>query len=267
MSRLARLTVPAIAATAVLGLSAAASADAVRLKAAGSLRPALGEISTLFTERTGIPVEAEFAPSGLLRERIEGGEPADLFASANMAHPRAIAEDRGGTVVPFARNRLCALAQPDIEAIAETLLDRMLEEGIRLGTSTPGADPSGDYAWELFDKAEAVRPGAAERLKEKALTLTGGPDSPEPPPDRSIYGLVMEEDRADLFLTYCTNAVIAAREVPGLQVIQIPETLSVGADYGLIVLNTRAEAQALADLILSDEGQTIMASYGFGAPP
>jgi hypothetical protein len=83
-------------------------------------------------------------------------------------------------VQPFARNTLCALAQEDLEVSRNNLLDVMLREDVRVGTSTPVADPSGDYAFELFDKAEAVRPGAAEALKAKALQLTGGPDSPQP---------------------------------------------------------------------------------------
>jgi molybdate transport system substrate-binding protein len=29
-----------------------------------------------------------------------------------------------------------------------SLLDRMLDSSVKLGTSTPKADPSGDYAWE-----------------------------------------------------------------------------------------------------------------------
>ncbi len=71
-----------------------------------------------------------------------------LFASANMFHPQARAEaGRSGPVALFARNRLCALAQPEVDVTTDTLLDTLLDQGTRLGTSTPKADPSGDYAW------------------------------------------------------------------------------------------------------------------------
>ncbi len=77
----------------------------------------------------------------------------------------------------------------------------------------------------------------------------------------------METGRADLFLTYCTNAVLARREVPELQIVQIPEALSVGADYGLIVLNDAPrEAWQLAFYILSPAGQSVLADFGFDAP-
>lgn len=54
--------------------------------------------------------------------------------------------------------------------------------------------------------------------------------------------------------------------MPALQIIDIPENLNVGATYGLLVLSKRTQAQDLADFILSREGQSILAEYGF-APP
>lgn len=137
----------------------------------------------------------------------------------------------------------------------------MLNAGTRLGTSTPKADPSGDYAFELFDKS-----GHAEALKSKALLLTGGPQSAKPPEGRNAYAWVLDSDQADVFLTYCTNAVLARKEVQDLQIVQIPEALSVGADYGLIVLEgAPVEAWRLALHILSPAGQSVLAAYGFDA--
>ena len=75
------------------------AADPVRLYAAGSLKAALSDVAKAYEEAYGAPVEAEFAASGLLRERIEGGAPADVFASADMGHPgRLMAAGWGGPV-------------------------------------------------------------------------------------------------------------------------------------------------------------------------
>ena len=41
--------------------------------------------------------------------------------------------------------------------VAENLLARLLDPELRIGTSTPKADPSGDYAWALFAKSESSR--------------------------------------------------------------------------------------------------------------
>src|SRR5690606_10689989 len=137
------------------------------------------------------------------------------------------------TVTGFARNRLCALTRAGVPAPPETLLDALLDPTTRAGTSTPGADPAGDYAGAPLRKADAGKPGAFATLDAKALKLTGGPDSAKPPAGRNPYGWVMAQDRADIFLTYCTNAVLARKDVPDLRIVAIPDALAVGADYGL----------------------------------
>jgi len=213
-------------------------------------------------------VETTFGASGLLRERIEKGEPAHVFASANTGHPKRLGE-QGLTSTPmrvFARNELCALVRPGLDVSSDTLLDVMLTPDVRVGTSTPKADPSGDYAFALFAKAEALKPGAKAKLESKSLQLTGGPDSPKGPEGRSVYAWVMTSNQADLFLTYCTNAVLAKKEAPELSIVSIPKSINVGAEYGLVVLkNAPGTAQALADYILSEKGQTVLAKFGFGA--
>ena len=199
------------------------------------------EVIEAFNASGGPAVNATFGASGLLRGRIEKGEPADVFASADMSHPQALAlAGRSAAPVVFARNRLCALVAQGVEVTTDTLLERMLDPRIKLGTSTPRADPGGDYAWQLFEKAEQLRPGAFKALDAKALKLTGGPDSPTPPPNRSVYGVLIAEGKADIFLTYCTNAMQAVREAPGARIVAVPDALAVGADYGLTTLNNAA---------------------------
>jgi len=236
--------------------------EPVRLYAAGSLRAALDEVARAFHEAK---VEAVYGASGLLRERIVKGEPAEVFASANMEHPQALEQaGRGGPVKLFARNRLCALTSPSLSVDGENLLDRMLDPSVKLGTSTPKADPSGDYAWALFEKAENVRPGAFQKLSDKALKLVGGPDSPQAPPNRSVYGMLLSEGKADLFLTYCTAARQAQAENPALRIVEVPAALAVGADYGLTVLKgARPQAERFAQFVLSRPGQDILAKHGF----
>ena len=58
----------------------------------------------------------------------------------------------------------------------ETLVQRMLEPALKLGVSTPRADPAGDYAVQVFERIEKSGvAGAASKLSAKALQLTGGP--------------------------------------------------------------------------------------------
>ncbi len=248
-------------------MSEPARADTVSLFAAGSLRAALTEVAKAFEAPSGHRVQLKFGPSGILKDEIAGGAKAEVFASANMEHPRALhTAGKSGTVVLFARNRLCALVKPGLNVDSASLLGRMLDPQIKLGTSTPRADPSGDYAFEVFRKAEALKPGARTALEAKALTLSGGPSSAQPPAGRSVYGWHVAEGRADIFLAYCTAAHEAKAQNPGQQIVELPAALSVGADYGLTVISgAAAPAQDFARFIVSPEGQKILAGYGFAS--
>ncbi|MEJ2376395.1 MAG: substrate-binding domain-containing protein [Pseudolabrys sp.] len=62
----------------------------IHLFAAGSLREALTDVARAFEAASGHTVESMFGPSGLLAAKIASGTHADLFPSANMAHPQAL---------------------------------------------------------------------------------------------------------------------------------------------------------------------------------
>ncbi len=254
-----------IAIAASIAMTASVFADTVHLYAAGSLKAALTDVAKAFEAKSGHKVEGKFGPSGLLKDEIAGGAKADVFASANMTHPKALHDaGKSGPVVLFTRNRLCALVKPGLPVDPAGLLTAMLDTNVKLATSTPKADPSGDYAFDSFRKAEALKPGAQATLENKALRLTGAKDSAAPPAGRVVYGWHVAEGRADIFLTYCTNAMAAQKQNPGQRIVALPDALAVGADYGLTVMNNAGDAaKGLAAFILSPEGQKILVGYGF----
>ncbi len=244
------------------------AAETVRLYAAGSLKAVMADITREFEAKSGgaVKVETVLGPSGILRERIEKGEAAHVFASADTGHPKRLGDQgrTAGPLIVFARNELCALARGGLAIAADTLLERMLDPAIKLGTSTPKADPSGDYAFALFGKAEAVKTGSKATLEAKALTLTGGPASESAPAGRNPYAWVMETGKVDIFLTYCTNALLAKAEVPSLSIVAIPKPLNVAADYGLVIMNGAPKAaHDLAAFIRSETGRAALIKYGF----
>jgi len=241
---------------------------AFKVYAAGSLREAMTQVAADYQARTGQAVELSFGASGLLRERIEKGEAAQVFASADTDHPKRLAQG-GAWQEPrvFVRNSLCALTGANVNATPDTLLQTLLQPAVRVGTSTPVSDPSGDYAWALFRKADAQQPGAYATLDKKALKLTGAADSPKPPAGRSFYAWAMDEGQADVFLTYCTNAVAAQKEVPRLKVVSVPPALQVGAPYGMTVATgAPPQAQAFAQALLQAPAQQVFKRFGFEGP-
>lgn len=235
-------------------------AKPVRVLAAGSLRHALPEIAAVFEQTTGMPVSLSLGPAGLLRERIEAGEPFDLFASANMAHPeRLVSLGLAKEAICFTRNRLCILARASLGLTAETLVETLASPAIRIGISTPGDDPSGDYAFEMFDLVEGQHPGLGRDLKHRAQQLVGGRHSPS---GKSAAGLI-GEGVVDLFLGYASNARLHDKD-PALSIVQLPAHLSPGIAYAAALSSTSDEnAEKLRDFLLSEHAKAILMANGF----
>ena len=108
---------------------------------------------------SGIDVKIEYGPAGLLRERIETGEPCALFASANREHPQnllvrnkavsthtfagtnwSLVSNRIGTGWIYSRD---PTLRPDINArlrpfrrLYRAFFDNMDVPGTRLGRQT-----------------------------------------------------------------------------------------------------------------------------------
>ena len=239
----------------------AARADEIHVLAAGSLREVIGELGERYNKATGTIITAGFGPSGALRERIEKGERADLFASADMGHPlKLLADRRAIRVDMFTRNALCAFAAPRAGLTSANFIDRLLDSAVKLGTSTPKADPAGDYTWLMFRHMDTARPGAYATLDQKAQKIVGGPGpvNGDPVADGLKTGTI------DVMIGYCSGRQRMAKVLPDVVAVEVPKEIAAGPEYGLAILkDANPRAQDLALFMLSAEGQQIFAQFGF----
>ena len=88
---------------------------------------ALTEVARDFTAAHGMPVVLVFGASGLLRERLEGGEPGDVFAPANMEHPRRSPGAGRPGRWSCSRETVLRPGAPGGRGPVDTLLDRILD--------------------------------------------------------------------------------------------------------------------------------------------
>jgi molybdate transport system substrate-binding protein len=248
-----------------LSLASPASAETLRVMGAGSLASAFTNLIRSFPAAPDTVGAPEFGPSGLLRQKIESGSAADLFASADMEQARRLAVGHPERVViNFTRNRLCAFARPSVGLTSNNMLNRLLDPAVRLATSTPGADPAGDYAFAVFDRADVARAGAGAALRAKAQKLFGGGDAtPLLVPGKGAVEGIFLADRADVTLTYCSGTAEITREVPGLAAVALPPELSVGAAYGMVLLTAKPVTLRFATFVMSEGGQAILKASGF----
>lgn len=226
----------------------------MRVLAAGSLRKVWSSLLAHFPQS----VDTQFGPAGLLRERIEAGEPCDLFASANVAHPQALLQQgQARSVVPFASNTLCLTVRSNALREGDDWFTLLTRPDLRVATSTAGCDPSGDYTQELF-----MRMGEAGiAVRERAMALVGGRGSPAVQQGKLAAEWIIQSGQADLFIGYASYAP-ELRQINGLSVLNIPEPINPRAEYACAVMTPQAEN--LAEFLQSEKAKAILQQAGFG---
>jgi molybdate transport system substrate-binding protein len=252
----------AAAVAALCSAAAEAKAEAVQIYAAGSLR---GVIAALQPKAAAMNIDIVpvFGGSGELRDRIERGAKLDLFLSADMTSPRQLATERKTVAPPvaFARNRLCLVARQSLGLTPTNLVSRLLIQGIRIKTSKPIADPSGDYAFAMFDLMDVSRPGAGQVLHANAnaqMNVTAAPSHP----GQSATAALFEAQRIDVAVTYCSASADLAKQAAGLISIMVPTAFDPKPVFGLALLSANPSANRFAKLLLSSIGQSAIAAAG-----
>ena len=165
---------------------------------------------------------------------------------------------------PFRAQRLCALSRPNLDLNQTNFLDRLLDPAVRIATSTPGSDPLGTYSWEVFARADALKPGARATLEAKAKKLVGGGEKTPPlvPGKGAVEGIFLS-DQADVMLIYCSAVPALQSEIPSLTSLKLPPALTVEPADGMVILDSKPVALRFVAFVMSEEGQAILRSHGF----
>ena len=211
--------------------------------AAASLTDAFTELGDDFTAaHPGVDVVLSFGASSDLVRQIQDGAPADVFASADT-----INMDKAGDLVStpqiFAGNELkIAVAPGNPEHI--TGLADLSRKDLKVVLAAPEV-PVGNYANEILDRAGVtVKPVSFEENVKGVVT-------------KVALG------EADAGIVYVTDVSAAKGDVDG---VDIPQSQNLIASYPIatvVASGSPENAQAFVDLVLSNEGQQVLASLGF----
>jgi molybdate transport system substrate-binding protein len=217
--------------------------------AAASLTAAFTEIGDAFTaEHPDANVVLNFAASSELVTQIGEGAPADVFASADLGNMTKLT-DAGQTAtgpVVFATNIAEIIVAPGnpngITGVADLASPELI-----VVQCAPEV-PCGKYAAQIHENA--------------GVTVT--PKSLEENVKAVVTKVTLGE--ADAGIVYATDVTAAGADAEG---VEIPRDVNVVAEYPIATVAESANAggaQAFVDFVLSDQGQKILASYGFRAP-
>lgn len=233
----------------------------VNIFAAASLTDAFEQIAQVFMEQhPEIEVLLQFGSSSTLATQLLEGAPADVFASANETQMDKVREAGlidEAAIVPFVSNRLTLIIPVDNPAQITSAED-LTRTGILLTLAAPEV-PIRKYTDEALLNLETLY-GVGYR-------------------ERVLANLVSEEDNvrqvvarialgeADVGIVYHSDVTPDMAEK--VLAIALPAGMSPIALYPIAPLLTSAhpeDAQAFIDFVLSEQGQAILADWGFCPP-
>ncbi len=220
----------------------------ILVSAAASLTDAFGEIETEFEAvNPGVDVVLNLGSSSSLREQIIEGAPADVFASANTSNMDQVVEAgeaEGGEI--FVTN-LLQIAVPAGNPAGIAGLEDFANEDLLIGLCAEDV-PCGDFGRQALENA-GVTPAIDTNEPDVRALLTK-----------------VEAGELDAGITYVTDVLSTDGAVEG---IEIPDEFNVVAEYPIAALLNAPNpdaADAFVEFVLSDDGQAILASYGFQSP-
>lgn len=220
--------------------------------AAADLQFAFKEIAQLFEAETGRSVTLVFGSTGQLAQQIENGAPYDLFAAADRAYVKRLAEKglvREDSVALYARGRI-VLAVNKATGLQVRSFEDLLDARItRVAIANPEHAPYGLAARQALETA-----GVWERLQPKI-----------------VYGENVRQ-ALQYLQTGDSQAGIVALSVAGVPEISwvlIDENLHSPLDQALAILTSSPQpvlAAQFAAFINGEQGRPIMRRYGFILP-
>ena len=231
------------------GCGGDSSEDQLLVSAAASLTDAFESIEEAFEEANpGVDVMLNVGGSSALREQILEGAPADVFASANIDNMDQVVRAGGTSAAPevFARNTL-QIAVPSGNPAGVTGLEAFADESLFVGLCAEGV-PCGDSARRVLSHA-GVDPAVDTNEPDVRALLTK-----------------IEVGELDLAITYVTDIASTEGAVEG---IDIAPDVNVVTEYPIAPLSGATNpdaADAFIEFVLSEEGRSILAAFGFSTP-
>ena len=235
-----------------LGLVAgSAMAEDMMVSAAASLKNAFGEMKTAFeAANRGVAVQTNFAASNPLLKQIVEGAPVDVFASADEATMDKAAAAKvvdTKTRKTFAKNDLVLIVPKGSKKPAN--LNDLSKMG-KIAVGNPDSVPAGRYAREALTNAKLW-----DSLQAKYILGTNV---------RQVLDYVARGE-VDAGFVYGTDARQQADKVD----VALVCTGHTPVTYPIAVATTGKNAksgQKFVDFVLSEQGQAILAKYGFVKP-
>ena len=228
-----------------------AAGSEITVSAALSLKAPFEDMGKAFEAKNGTKVIFNFGASGVLQRQIEGGAPADIFASASPKEMDSL-ESGGflikGTRTNFAGNTIVLIVPSQSGLLIRSFGDLRKKEVRRIAIGNPASVPAGKYAEEVLKSSSTW-----EAVKDRLVLCENVRQVMD-------YTARNEVDAGVVFRTDAANSkdLVIISEAP--EQSHKPVLYVIAAIKGS---KQEALAKEFISLLLSDEGRKILKKQGF----
>jgi len=228
--------------------------------AASSLAASFNELAKTFeAQNPGVKVTVSYAGSQQLAQQLSQGADADVFASASPKYIDAAVTAKRVTKADartFVKNKL-AVIYPKTNTAGLKELKDLARPGVKIDLADKSV-PAGQYSLDFLDKA-VKDPGFDPQFKDNVLkNVVSYEDNVKSVVTKVSLGEV------DAGIVYVTD--LTADVASKIDRLVIPDALNTVAVYPIAPISDSKNAglaKAFVALVLSPDGQALMAKYGF----
>lgn len=235
----------------LLACALSVPAAEVTVSAAASLTDAFTELKTVFEKKhPDYTVHTNFAASNPLLKQIQEGAPVDVFATADQATMDTAAA--GKLLVPASRKNFACnsvvLIVPQGAALRPASPADLQQAGYaRIAVGNPASVPAGRYAKEALTTLKLWDVLQSKYIMGESV--------------RQVLDYVARGE-VDAGFVYATDAMKAKDKVAAVLTMTGHKPVSYPIAQLAHAPNAKG-AQAFIALVLSPEGQAVLAKYGF----
>jgi molybdate transport system substrate-binding protein len=240
---------------ALLLAGCTSSKDELVVFAASSLQDGFASLAVPFrSAHPGVKVIFNFAGSHELRAQLEHGARADVVASADLAHMRALETSKhAGASTVFVRNEVVFVVSAEAAPTITRAADLASLERISLGSPQT---PLGRYTQILLERSRQseLGPTFAEAISAHVV-------SRELSARQVLARISLGEANAGV--VYRTDAMSPSAK---LKIVPLPEDLRVVAEYPIAVVTAAPHpdlAREWVDFVHSEQARALLAKAGF----
>jgi molybdate transport system substrate-binding protein len=225
------------------------------VSAGATLKDAFTELGGLFAKQSGVTPTFNFAASGVLQKQIEGGAPVQVFASASPKQVDALTKENlvnPSTTATFAGNTMVLIVPVGSTLGISSFVDLTRADVQKVTIEDPVTAPAGVSAVEVLTSLNVL-----SQVKPKLVYSANDAQTLD-------YVARGEVDAGLIF----------SSEVQGSDKVKIvataDQTLYTPVKYVITMVKAATSpsaAQAFIAFVLSDEGQAVLAKYGFKPAP